>query len=57
MITPATVFTEFAFRIDLLPPAISNTCFGDYPTLGVDVNALYIGTNNFCGADAHLQQL
>lgn len=49
VITPSTVFTEFAFRIDLPPPAISSTCFGDYPTLGIDVNALYIGTNNFCG--------
>jgi len=49
VVSPSTVFTEFAFRIDLPPPAISNTCFGDYPTLGVDVNALYIGTNNFCG--------
>src|SRR5262245_5635440 len=49
VITPSTVFTELAFRIDLPPPVISNTCFGDYPTLGVDVNALYIGTSNFCG--------
>ena len=29
---------------------ISNTCLADYPTLGLDANALYIGTNNFCGS-------
>ena len=50
IITPATVFTEFSFPIDTPPPAISSTCFADYPTLGVDANALYIGTNNFCGS-------
>lgn len=27
------------------------SCFGDYPTLGVDEDALYIGVNQFCGAD------
>ena len=47
---PKTVFTEFAFRIDTPPPAISNTCFADYPTLGIDAHALYIGTSNFCGS-------
>lgn len=50
VITPATVFTFFFFPIDALPPAISSTCFADHPTLGVDANALYIGTSNFCGA-------
>lgn len=25
-------------------------CLGDYPTLGVDEDALYIGVNQFCGA-------
>ena len=50
VITPATVFTQFAFPIDTPPPAISPTCFGDDPTLGIDANALYIGTANFCGA-------
>ncbi len=27
------------------------SCLGDYPTLGVDEDALYIGVNQFCGAD------
>ncbi len=43
-----TVFTFFFIPIDTTPPTISSTCFADYPTLGVDANALYIGTNNFC---------
>jgi len=47
-ITNSTVWTYFFIPIDTTPPAISSTCFADYPTLGVDVNALYIGTNNFC---------
>jgi len=50
IITPSTVFTEFAFRIDTPAPPISITCFADYPTLGIDANALYIGTSNFCGS-------
>ena len=27
------------------------SCLGDYPTLGLDEDALYIGVNQFCGAD------
>jgi hypothetical protein len=27
--------------------AVSSTRFGDYPTLNIDANAVYIGTNNF----------
>jgi hypothetical protein len=36
-------------------------CLSDYPTLGIDANALYVGTNNFCsggttysGADGYV---
>ncbi|NOT32646.1 MAG: T9SS type A sorting domain-containing protein [Candidatus Eisenbacteria bacterium] len=50
VITPSTVFTRFFIPIASTPPTISNTCLADYPTLGVDAGALYIGTNNFCGA-------
>jgi hypothetical protein len=50
VISLSTVFTLFSFPIDTPPPAISPTCFADYPTLGIDASALYIGTNNFCGA-------
>jgi hypothetical protein len=49
-LTGSTVFTLFYIPIDTVPPAISNTCLADYPTLGIDHQALYIGTNNFCGA-------
>jgi len=48
-ITPITVFTYFFIATDSIPPAISSTCFADYPTLGIDASALYVGTNNFCG--------
>ena len=49
-ITGSTVFTKFFIPINTTPPTISSTCFADYPTLGLDANALYIGTNDFCGA-------
>ncbi|MGB5035601.1 MAG: hypothetical protein WBQ66_03285, partial [Blastocatellia bacterium] len=49
-ITGATVWTFFFIPIDTTPPAISATCLFDYPTLGIDANALYIGGNNFCGS-------
>ncbi len=50
VISAGTVFTFFFIPIDTTPPGISNTCLADYPTLGIDANALYIGTNNFCGS-------
>ena len=49
-ITSVANFTFFFIPIDTTTPAISSTCLMDYPTLGVDVNALYIGGNNFCGS-------
>ncbi|MCX6158194.1 MAG: T9SS type A sorting domain-containing protein [Ignavibacteriae bacterium] len=49
-ITASTVWTFFYIPIDTTVPTISNTCLADYPTLGIDNNALYIGTNNFCGS-------
>jgi hypothetical protein len=48
-ITGSTTFTFFYIPVNSTPPTIGNNCFADYPTLGVDVNALYIGTNDFCG--------
>ena len=39
-ITPSTVWTFFFFQAD-------SSKFGDYPTLGIDANALYIGVNLF----------
>ncbi|MEO6323517.1 MAG: hypothetical protein ABIT01_13440 [Thermoanaerobaculia bacterium] len=49
-ITASTVWTYFFTAIDTPAPAIANTCLMDYPTLGIDVNALYVGGNNFCGS-------
>ncbi|MGH9813094.1 MAG: hypothetical protein ACRD4T_08155, partial [Candidatus Acidiferrales bacterium] len=49
IISGSTVFTFFFIPND--SPAPPNACLADYPTLGVDANALYIGTNNFCGPD------
>jgi hypothetical protein len=46
-ITGTSSFTFFYFQHNLVSPAGDNNRFADYPTLGVDVNALYIGTNNF----------
>ena len=50
VLTGSTLWTMFFIPIASTPPTISSTCLADYPTLGVDANALYIGTNNFCGA-------
>jgi len=49
VITGAASFTFFAFQHDLVGPTPNaNTGgFADYPTLGVDANALYIGINVF----------
>jgi hypothetical protein len=54
-ITSATAFTFFEFQA----PALQ---FADYPTLGIDAHALYIGTNNFSlagtysGSDGYVVQ-
>jgi hypothetical protein len=44
-LTGGTVWTLFQFKND-------PTAFCDYPSLGVDANALYIGCNMFTGAGA-----
>lgn len=46
-ITPATVWTFFFFQHDTVSPAGDTGNFADYPTLGIDANALYIGVNIF----------
>lgn len=46
-ITGGTVWTYFFFQQNTVAPAGNNTQFADYPTLGVDANALYIGCNMF----------
>ena len=46
-ITDGTSFTFFQFQVDGPPPGTDANRFGDYPTLGVDANAVYIGINMF----------
>src|SRR5438128_252420 len=46
-ITAGTVWTYFYFQQDLVSPAGDTGKFADYPTLGIDANALYIGVNIF----------
>lgn len=48
-ITGSSSFTFYSFQPSALPPANNNT-FADYPTLGIDNNALYIGANIFSTA-------
>jgi len=46
-ITAGTVWTYFYFQQDLVSPAGDTGKFADYPTLGIDAQALYIGANIF----------
>jgi hypothetical protein len=50
IISGSTAWTFFFIPISTISPPISSTCLADYPTLGIDANALYIGTNNYCGS-------
>jgi hypothetical protein len=47
ILTASTVWTFFYFQHDLVAPAGDSGKFADYPTLGIDANALYIGVNVF----------
>jgi hypothetical protein len=46
-VTNSTVWTFFYFEHDLVSPTGDTGDFADYPTLGIDANALYIGVNIF----------
>ncbi|HSI74133.1 MAG TPA: hypothetical protein VK934_13230 [Fimbriimonas sp.] len=48
-LTAGTVWTFFFFQHNLVSPAGDTGLFFDYPTLGVDSQALYIGGNCFNG--------
>ena len=48
-ITASSSWTFFHFQQNQPAPTGDNGCFADYPTLGVDAHALYIGVNQFCG--------
>jgi hypothetical protein len=47
VITTNTTWTFFQFQHDLVSSTGDTGKFADYPTLGVDANALYIGVNVF----------
>jgi len=47
VITGSSSWTFFQFEHDTVSPAGDTGEFADYPTLGVDANALYIGVNLF----------
>lgn len=47
-INTATVWTFYQFAHNEVSPSGDNGCFADYPTLGIDANALYVGLNQFC---------
>ena len=54
IITIATIWTFFFFQQEQVFPAGDANCLADYPTLGIDANALYIGVNQFCGTSSSL---
>jgi hypothetical protein len=46
-ITSSNSWTLYAFQQDLVSPTGDSGNFADYPTLGIDANALYVGVNIF----------
>jgi uncharacterized repeat protein (TIGR01451 family) len=50
-ITAGTVWHFFYFNIDAALPAGNSSCLADYPSLGLDASALYVGANIYCGID------
>lgn len=48
-ISSATVWTFYQFQQNLATSSGDNGCFADYPSLGIDANAIYVGVNQFCG--------
>ena len=49
IITDATTWT-YQFFANTVTNAEGAPCFADYPTLGIDRHALFIGVNQFCGS-------
>jgi hypothetical protein len=54
-ITAGTVWSFFQFRHDQVAPAGDTNRFADYPTLGIDAKALYIGVNLFSTVNGSFQ--
>jgi hypothetical protein len=53
-ITGATVWTHFSFQHNTVSPAGDAGTFADYPTMGVDANAIYMGVSLFSTSDVLL---
>ncbi len=47
VVTPSSAWSFFQFQHDQVSPTGDTGKFADYPTLGIDANALYIGINVF----------
>ncbi len=58
VLTGSTVWTYYFFVPATIAPVPTNsaTMFSDYPTLGVDANALYVGIDQFAGSGQPFQQ-
>jgi hypothetical protein len=50
VITDATTWT-YQFFANTITTTDGQPCFADYPTLGIDRHALFIGVNQFCGSN------
>ena len=50
VISATTTFAYYYFQHDTVVPAGDYGAFADYPTLGIDANALYIGDNVYTSA-------
>ena len=59
VISATTVWTYYFFVPATIVPAIANgtTCLTDYPSLGIDEDALYMGGDQFCGTGQPFQQV
>lgn len=51
-ISSQTSFSFFFFQQNAVSPVGDTGYFADYPTLGLDANALYVGANMYTGAGA-----
>jgi VCBS repeat-containing protein len=49
VIDGTTTWTYFAHDNDRVAASNGDPCLADFPTLGVDEDALYVGVNQFCG--------
>jgi len=58
VIGAGTVWSYYYFVPATISPVPSNstTMFSDYPTLGIDANALYVGVDEFAGSGQPFQQ-